>query len=252
MKVEHFGLLVSSPKYGLYLTRNNYVMGSNKTTHGKDEEKFIAKKERYLELIDNEELRLQVQNDINKMKQINSKRDYNRETHIYNEAFIQSQTKDALTNFDINMSYYESLPRNEFNEALNTFLAVNKQFKEVTSIKDWENVHGHYMLILDNYKRCYIGMTNNIAKRIKEHWSKQMQLDRLINGSVQKSILSINSFRALDTTRIFAQSYEDYSSSETEFSLVESFDSRFVQNRTFGGIKSANVAGLLKKELFTN
>ncbi|MFI3914964.1 hypothetical protein VBG69_12320 [Carnobacterium maltaromaticum] len=144
MKVEHFGLLVSSPKYGLYLTRNNYVMGSNKTTHGKDEEKFIAKKERYLELIDNEELRLQVQNDINKMKQRNSKRDYNRETHIYNEAFIQSQTKDALTNFDINMSYYESLPRNEFNEALNTFLAVNKQFKEVTSIKDWENVHGHY------------------------------------------------------------------------------------------------------------
>ncbi len=79
-----------------------------------------------------------------------------------------------------------------------------------------------------------------------------MPLDRLINGYVQKSILSINSFRYLDTTRIFAQSYEDYSSSEAEFSLVESFDSRFVQNRTFGGIKSANVAGLLKKELFTN
>lgn len=85
MKVEYFGLLVSSPKYGLYLTRDNYVMGSNKTTHGKDEEKFIAEKERHLELIDNEELRLQVQNDINKMKQRNIKRDYNRETHIYNE-----------------------------------------------------------------------------------------------------------------------------------------------------------------------
>lgn len=44
MKVEHLRLLVSSPKYGLYLIRDNYVIGSNKITHGKDEERFIAKK----------------------------------------------------------------------------------------------------------------------------------------------------------------------------------------------------------------
>jgi len=39
-------------------------------------------------------------------------------------------------------------------------------------------------------------------EHIRQHWSKTKQFDRLLWGSVTESIISIDSFRALDTTRI--------------------------------------------------
>ncbi len=59
------------------------------------------------------------------------------------------------------------------------------------------------MLVLDEYKQVYIGQSTDIKSRILHHRSKKKPFDRLIFGSVENSILSIDSFGALDTTRIY-------------------------------------------------
>ena len=42
-----------------------------------------------------------------------------------------------------------------------------------------------------------------MKKRILGHWNRQKEFDHLICGKIEESILSIDSFGALDTTRIF-------------------------------------------------
>ena len=49
----------------------------------------------------------------------------------------------------------------------------------------------------------YIGISNDIKKRILTHWGSKKDFDRLLFGKKENSVLSIDSFGALDTTRIF-------------------------------------------------
>ena len=60
-----------------------------------------------------------------------------------------------------------------------------------------------------------------------------MRFDRLICGSVESSKLSIDSFRALDTTRIFVlvtnRTYHD------EDKFINLFSDKYVCNRLNGG-----------------
>jgi hypothetical protein len=77
-------------------------------------------------------------------------------------------------------------------------------------------------------------MSENIKKRIMSHWSGKKSLEKLIFGDVCSSILSIDSFGALDTTRIFY--IETSSTYKTEEKIVKAFDSGYMLNRTAGGI----------------
>ena len=61
-----------------------------------------------------------------------------------------------------------------------------------------------------------------------------MSLDRLVFGQVDRSVLSIDSFRALETTRIFA--YESESTFLDENDLINDFPNEYYLNRTRGGI----------------
>ncbi|WP_091227261.1 hypothetical protein [Microbacterium sp. 3J1] len=73
---------------------------------------------------------------------------------------------------------------------------------EVTDLTQWDGVGGLYIMVLAEYRQVYVGATSSftgIAKRIRQHWTNQKQFDRLIWGDVDTSILSIDSFRALDT-----------------------------------------------------
>ena len=106
-----------------------------------------------------------------------------------------------MKNFDLNMKYFESLDYNDFDKKLKLFVKKNR-FIEANNLDDLV-VSGIYILVLDKYKQIYIGMSDNIRKRILNHWSRKKDFDRLIFGKVEKSILSIDSFGALDTTRIF-------------------------------------------------
>lgn len=71
--------------------------------------------------------------------------------------------------------------------------------------------------------------------RIRQHWTKGKSFDRLLfpMGNVDSSILSIDSFRALDTTRIYIYITDETYSSEDKFS--NQFSDKFVCNRITGG-----------------
>ena len=108
--------------------------------------------------------------------------------------------------------------------------------KEVTDLNKWDGVGGIYVMVLDDYRQAYVGVTQSmggIKERIRQHWSKTKQFDRLLWGSVTESIISIDSFRALDTTRIFAARSSDPWSIEEK--MMKTFPKGYLLNRLMGG-----------------
>ena len=90
------------------------------------------------------------------------------------------------------------------------------------------------MLVLDEYRQAYIGQSAwDMRKRIKAHWNGTKQFDRLLWGGVEESVMSIDSFRALDTTRIFASRTINYDTLEAR--LVQTFPPDYLLNRIHGG-----------------
>nr|WP_269211995.1 GIY-YIG nuclease family protein [Zhihengliuella flava] len=88
-------------------------------------------------------------------------------------------------------------------------------------------------MILDDYKQIYVGQADDMRKRIKQHWSGAKQFDRLLFGPVEVSILSIDSFRALDTTRVIAA--KTRATSALEQKVEEAVPASFRLNRLSGG-----------------
>ena len=150
------------------------------------------------------------------------------------EGYIK-QVSRADLNYDLNMAYFNSLDFNEFNSYL---LQQCKKLKfiECDNLTDLDTKSGVYMLVLDDYKQVYIGISNNMKRRIMNHWNKRKSLECLIFGDVCNSILSIDSFGALDTTRIFY--IETFLIYETEEKIVKKFLPEYMLNRTAGGIGS--------------
>ena len=152
----------------------------------------------------------------------------------YTDSVIKDLTEARLYNYDKNMKHFRSLSKEEFNEELKNFVSKNIKFKEITDLSSVNGKPGYYIMVLDEYAQAYIGTSGDIKKRIQQHWSIQMFFDRMIFGSEENSILSINSFRALDTTRIFV--YLTYDIYDHEDKLINQFDNRYLLNRTAGGL----------------
>jgi len=152
----------------------------------------------------------------------------------YSTKNVKKMVENALENFDLNMQYFKTLDKEEFNKELESFLSRNPQFKEVFNLNKYKDVPGYYILVLDEYCQTYIGTTDSIKRRIMAHWSKNKHLDRLVFGTVDRSILSIDSFRALDTTRIFAYTIEDIFSIEDK--IIKDFPNKYNLNRIDGGL----------------
>jgi hypothetical protein len=70
----------------------------------------------------------------------------------------------------------------------------------------------------------------------QQHWTQQKAFDRLIYGTIENSRISIDSFRALDTTDIlYSQFFETW---EDEQEIIEQIYSHFLLNRIAGGVTS--------------
>ena len=150
------------------------------------------------------------------------------------EHYVKQRVKADL-NFDLNMAYFETLDFNEFNAYLLQQCKKHK-FIECQDLNALDNMTGVYMLVLDEYRQVYIGVSDNIKRRIMSHWNGRKSLERLIFGDICNSVLSIDSFGALDTTRIFY--IEMRLIYKAEEKIVRLFDSRYMLNRTAGGIGS--------------
>lgn len=151
----------------------------------------------------------------------------------FTNSIIQNYIEAYLYNFDLNMAYFRSLSKDEFNKKLDAFIEGNSGFIEIADLNAVDRTAGYYIMVLDEYAQVYIGTSQNIKKRIQEHWRMQMYFDRMIFGDLKNSILSINSFRALDTTRIFA--YPTVETFILEDAFINQFDHKYLLNRTAGG-----------------
>lgn len=123
----------------------------------------------------------------------------------YSDEYCERQRAAALENFDLNMAFFRHLSGKDFLEALNTFVGSYSRLQPVTELASLDGVEGVYVMVLDRYKQVYIGEASDMRKRIKRHWAGTKQFDRLIFPDKETSVLSIDSFRALGTTRIFAE-----------------------------------------------
>jgi len=203
--ITHFGLGIRLGKRGVRLTRDNYAVVSNKSSFGRPEP--------------------------------------------YSDEWCQGHLAKTLLNFDRNMAFFSSLDRIKFATELHLFLAAFQEptgqfqgegdFLEVADLSVYDQVSGYYLLVLDQYCQVYLGRSTDIKKRVQAHWARTLPFDRLLFGSVSKSRLSIDSFRALDTTRVFVQDtggplwLAPENDMENDYILL--FSDEFVCNRLRGG-----------------
>ncbi|MGH4121724.1 MAG: GIY-YIG nuclease family protein [Clostridium sp.] len=198
---NHFGVKVLEGKRGLKLTREKYAVVSNKSSLPHFSVDIYA----------------------------------DEEGKIYSDEWCAKQLDDSLKNYDLNMEYFFLLSHDEFNIEINKFIKSNKCFVEVFDLNLYDEKSGYYIMVLDEYCQVYIGTTDNIKRRIRQHWSNSKSFDRLLlpMGAVNSSILAFDSFRSLDTTRIFA--YTTKITFDKEDKFINEFSPKFVSNRLGGG-----------------
>lgn len=163
---------------------------------------------------------------------------------FYTDEYCEEYQKDCLKNYDINMTFFQSLSKEKFDNEIERFKKKNKKFEEVYDLNEYES-SGYYVMILDEYKQVYIGTTSNIKTRIRQHWSNTKSFDRLLFpvNAIETSKLSIDSFRALDTTRILAMKTNNIYTYEDNY--INQFSPEFVANRLSGGIPDMNLISVL-------
>jgi len=201
----HFGVGIRPGKRGTKLTRDNYAVVSHRSSFGRSEP--------------------------------------------YPDEWCQGQLAKVMDNFDLNMAYFRSLDRAKFANELHLFLAAFQEpagqfqdegeFLEVADLSVYDQVSGYYLLVLDQYCQVYLGRSTDIKNRIRAHWARTLPFDRLLFGPVDKSRLSIDSFRALDTTQIYVQDtggpFWEVPEYDMEDDYISLFSDEFVCNRLRGG-----------------
>ncbi|OMD74166.1 hypothetical protein [Paenibacillus odorifer] len=160
-------------------------------------------------------------------------------------SFEESKLKleKVMTRFDLNMRYFKSLSWINFNEELSKFV-ISNNFYEINDLNYVEDIYGFYVMVLDEYCQIYIGTSSRghgIKSRIPQHWREQISFDRL--RCEDSGSFVIDSFRALDTTRIFVcpddehKFYEDYTLNEfLEGRLVAKFPVDYCLNQSMSSI----------------
>lgn len=157
------------------------------------------------------------------------------EGEIYNKEWCDKQLANVKENLRLNLKYFESLNKDDFENAINKTLSAMPEFMEVKDLKPFMEQHGYYIMVLDEYKQIYVGNSDKIGERIKQHWTKKKPFDRLIfpSNAVTTSCLSIDAFRALDTTRIYV--YPTRRTYVKEDKIIKSFPPEYLLNRVNGG-----------------
>lgn len=153
----------------------------------------------------------------------------------------------CLKNFDQNMEFYSSLDVSEFHSVLEGLIS---QFalRPVSDLREFDGVAGIYILVLSSYSQMYIGQADNMKKRIQQHWNRKMPFDRLIFGD-DSSGLSVDSFRALDTTDIYVHPSSGVCMRDTlESEMIDIVPDKFLLNRTVGGVPKGpfGASGLIR------
>ena len=215
-RLKHFGCIVIEGKYGLEINRESYALINSKCS-------------------------------LPMFPELMKENAYADETGTtYTDEWCKYYQLVVLQNYDLNMQYFSTLNHEEFQIAISDFCNKNRNFKEVKDLTEYAGQSGYYVMVLDKYCQVYIGTAVDIKRRIQHHWSNRKNFDRLLFPmyAVNESILSIDSFRALDTTRIFACKTKRTYVFENKY--IDEFPSQFVINRLGGGRLSQGPLGYLE------
>lgn len=153
----------------------------------------------------------------------------------YRQDWCEQLYENIMINLEYNMNFLSRLDEKEFNDSIDRFITINPGFKAIDDLTPYMNRSGYYLLVTDTYKQVYIGTASHIGERIRQHWNARKDFDRLLFpiDAVKTSKLSIDSYRALDITRIYV--YETDVLFHHEEIYVKQFDKKFVANRILGG-----------------
>jgi hypothetical protein len=221
--VEHFGESIRLPKYGYRLNRDQYALVNKHPS-----------------------IRLSQESDPKLWAAIDHR--YEDEQHTtYTDEYCAQERADALENFDLNMAFFSLIPENRFDDAVNRMLRKNKALRPVTDLSELEGQEGLYVMVLDQYRQVYIGQATNLRQRVKKHWSGTKSFDRLVFGEVDESVMSIDTFQPLDTTRIFAAVTSRADALEAR--VVRSFPAEYRLNRIGGGKLTEMRAAVIGTEI---
>lgn len=160
-----------------------------------------------------------------------------RKKELWTEEKCEMARKLADVNYDLNMAYFQELDSIEFGKYVMK-KCQRHRFTECFDLKGLDGKSGIYILVLDSYKQIYIGNSENMKKRIMAHWNGTSHLDELVFNNVFESVISINAFGALDTTRIFYKLINKEHLYSEEKRLGAFFDDRYKLNRLNEGIGS--------------
>ena len=143
------------------------------------------------------------------------------------------------------MEYYESLDINKYNKVVRQIIKKYKLL-EIKDLRECKSKKGIYILLQENFKQMYVGQsTRDLKDRIVTHWKKKPKFDKILFGRAEKSVIGVDSFGALDTTRILVY-YEDNNNKidRLEEKLVNNIPKEFVSNRIGGGIHLKSMSDL--------
>lgn len=157
-------------------------------------------------------------------------------TIIPNDEY-EHYREDAKVNLEYNLKYFSKLDSTEFNQSIIEF-CQKTGFVEITDLSLYNEKSGYYLMVMDEYCQFYLGCCDNLKKRIMRHWSQVVPIDRLVFWSPETSKLSIDSFRAFDTSRIFILLTDDLFSKEDYY--INMLPDKFLINRNKGGKLNKN------------
>lgn len=214
------------------LTRDNYCTKTNNICS--EDKRFIRKIHNEKKYLTNDPKGI-----FNKLYglYINIPNDIYADEEHYTDEFVNLHYNDCMYNYDLNMKFFDKLDSDIFNKKLDKII---KKYNLI-EVKNLDSLvaSGVYIMVLDEYKQVYIGISKDIKKRIIKHWNTKKEFDRLIFGSKDKSVLSIDSFGALDTTRIFIKEVKWFQNLDMmEEKIVAAFDKDYSLNRVRGGLNS--------------
>jgi len=105
---------------------------------------------------------------------------------------------------------YTSLDVEKYHECINKFLLKYKDFAEIKDLASCD-FPGWYFIILEKYRQVYIGCSNNIKKRILQHWKRVPPLSVQSDYAMyRRGVFQIDWFGALDTTKIYVVEEKDF------------------------------------------
>lgn len=138
----------------------------------------------------------------------------------------------AIKNFDLNMDRFKTLSPDRVDEVIDRFVSGYKYKQPVDDMSRYYGMSGWYLLVLRKYNIVYVGYSDDLYRRVRQHISNFKSLDRLVYLRPLSSSIPIDSFSVDDIDEVYV--YRGNKNVEKRIANNEYAD--VVLNRVFGGV----------------